>query len=340
MDTSVGPLIMPKDGLHTAYVLNFFNDLFDSCNGHTKNQSAPLRNCVSNNSEHNAFWMIAREKLNDMHFVVGPEKRRKKVPSLINWDKTIKGFQQLWELLKKNKIARFSPRNINQDPLENFFGTVRSHGHRNINPIPTHFEAVFKALLINNLTSCKTVKGNCEDTNDGKLLFTLENFLRDAHSNELNSNIDKCEDMPYAVTKVQSKAVRESTSSLHNIVKKMLLNKEIYTCQYCTVVLQNTKALRTTLVHATIALRSEIRKVCHLKNIKNRLALILTNSLEFTFISCNSHFESFQVKLINIIIKDYLTHWCRNINRLLTGQNKLDRDNMALQAWNRNQKRF
>lgn len=70
-------------------------------------------------------------------------------------------------------------RHFNQDPIENFFGSIRSHGVRNIKPTPANFIASFKALLINNLTSNYSVGSNCENDDCYGTLDNLKNFLYD-----------------------------------------------------------------------------------------------------------------------------------------------------------------
>jgi len=59
--------------------------------------------------------------------------------------------------------------------LKCFFGNIRSHGHRNINPDCFQFVLSFKTLLINNLTSIKSA-GNCESDNS-ELLDNLKQLL-------------------------------------------------------------------------------------------------------------------------------------------------------------------
>jgi len=81
----------------------------------------------------------------------------------------------------ESKGIRFlKTRNINQDPLENFFGLIRSHGRRNINPSCSQFCGSYKTLLINNFTAKRSVGSNCENINDGDLLFTLKQFVKNA----------------------------------------------------------------------------------------------------------------------------------------------------------------
>jgi hypothetical protein len=67
-------------------------------------------------------------------------------------------------------------RNLNQDPLENLFGGIRSHGVRNVNPTATAFQAALKTMVINNFVSVHSPGANCED--DGGIgLTTLREYV-------------------------------------------------------------------------------------------------------------------------------------------------------------------
>lgn len=81
-------------------------------------------------------------------------------------------LQQTDKLINDYNIKSFWCRHLNQDPLENFFGSIRSHGFRNISPSCAAFEAVFASLLVTNLSSNYSSGANCE--ND--FCTTLESF--------------------------------------------------------------------------------------------------------------------------------------------------------------------
>jgi len=70
-------------------------------------------------------------------------------------------------------------RNFNRDNIEKFFGSMRSHGIRNINPTPANFISSFKALVINDLTSSHSVGVNCDDNDCDGVLNNLKEFLFD-----------------------------------------------------------------------------------------------------------------------------------------------------------------
>lgn len=102
---------------------------------------------------------------------------KKQVPSVINWLRTIKGLQILCKRLLKDGFKFILLRNFNQDPIENFFGTIRSHGVRNIKPTCANFISSFKSLLINNFTSSHSIGSNCENDDCNEALDNLKEFL-------------------------------------------------------------------------------------------------------------------------------------------------------------------
>lgn len=128
------PLIDPT-AHQTADLLRFFDRLFDSVNGSSRKASPekPLLCAVSKSSRHVQFWSEARKVLETMSYTDGKLNRR--TPSLINWCRTIRNIEDLWKKLNKCGFDYLILRNLNQDPLENKFGAIRSHGFRNISPI-------------------------------------------------------------------------------------------------------------------------------------------------------------------------------------------------------------
>lgn len=68
-------------------------------------------------------------------------------------------------------------RSINQDALENFFGCIRSHNVRNVNPTSYAFVNSFKSFIINNLSGTRSPGANCETDKITSILSSLEGFL-------------------------------------------------------------------------------------------------------------------------------------------------------------------
>lgn len=163
--------------------------MFDSVNGSKnlpKKDKNVLRNEVSDTSIHMQFLKEAAISIEKhIRFVHPVTKKAKSVPSLNNWSRTLTGFRKLWIRLRRLRVDSFSQRHVNQDPLENFFDMIRSHGRRNINPTCMQFESSYKSLLIINLTSAKTVKGNCQD-DEAEALFPLRTFATLAQEADVN----------------------------------------------------------------------------------------------------------------------------------------------------------
>lgn len=152
----------------------FIDNLFDSANGNIIKPTPGKELCsaVTAKSLHWEFWDKAIIILQSMKY-----ETRRNIPSVTNWIRTIKGLQLICKRLLKAGFKYIFLRNFNQDPIENFFGSIRSHGIRNTNPTPNNFISSFKALLINNFTSCHSVGANCEDDDCDGVLDNLRDFL-------------------------------------------------------------------------------------------------------------------------------------------------------------------
>lgn len=118
-----------------------------------------------------------------MKFVDKVNGKQSTPPCIKNWILTLHGFTYLWNKLKNiHKFQFLIPRNVNQDSIECFFGSIRSHGVRNTNPTSLQFVSSFKALLINNFSFVKSI-GNCE-TDDCTVLDNLKLFLEGPVTNK------------------------------------------------------------------------------------------------------------------------------------------------------------
>jgi len=108
-------------------------------------------------------------------------------PSFKNWIFSLKSFIYLWHQLRKSNLRYFLPRHVNQDQLECFFGSIRSHGVRNINPTCYQFICSFKTLLINNFMSIKSAE-NCEHDDSQNALYNLRQFIESGSDSLLSED--------------------------------------------------------------------------------------------------------------------------------------------------------
>lgn len=169
------PSVNIDNGYFTAEILLFFNDLFDSlnCFGNDRGQ---YRNALSLNSKHIDFWNNAVKKLESMRFDA-TDSRESKPLSLRNFIHDIKTVKHLWSDLQMIPGVKFlSLKRLNQDPLENFFGQIRGQGGCNTHPDCHQFVALYKTLLINDITTGQSLHANCTNDDD-KMLGSLRNLV-------------------------------------------------------------------------------------------------------------------------------------------------------------------
>jgi len=115
----------------------FIDMVFDSVNGSKvkSKDGKPLRAAVTNKSQYLQFWNEAIKVFESIYFIDKLNGNNSIPPCVKNWIQTLHAFKYLWSV-KLKKISNFKfllPRNINQDPIECLFGSIRSHGVGNIN---------------------------------------------------------------------------------------------------------------------------------------------------------------------------------------------------------------
>ncbi|KAJ8910405.1 hypothetical protein NQ315_011369 [Exocentrus adspersus] len=170
---------LKKSASDTADLILFLDQLFDSLNSNSKiaPSSKPLKGGISKNSGHKQFWYDSLKIIRSMRYFSKDKKQYVSTPSLKNLSKTARGFIYLSEKLLAHGFKFILPREINQDPLENFFAAIRSHGIRNTSPNVTQFTSSYKALLVNNFLSSHSPSSNCEEDFSDSALDSLHCFL-------------------------------------------------------------------------------------------------------------------------------------------------------------------
>lgn len=330
--------------------------LFDSVNGVSpkKDHTKPLHCAVSQDSEHLQFWQEAIKMFESMKFIKS-NGTLFVPPSVKNWILTLKGLRYLWLKLSKDGFKFLSVRNLNQDSLENFFGGLRSHGARNVNPTCHSFTNSFKSLLINNFLSPHSPGANCE-VDEGEALECLKHFI--ICPKEINLPV-------FRIPEVDIPPYVNSSLSLHKkgtlkyiagyIAKKVM--KMVGICKKCRHDLIGEKAQLSQDENFVIVSRqyspnallfpttnynylfqkclhilgSILPKICHSENIKSVLLSICVQEIDNPFV-CEKH------NLFNLVIKYicnfHIQTWSKNINKILKGKLKIMKtsDPIKLQA--------
>ncbi|XP_067203799.1 uncharacterized protein [Linepithema humile] len=324
--------INEEEELATAKAVNFFNNLFDSTNScdKVKDDNCELRCPVVENSVHHAFWVSAKETLGNMVFI---EKTSRKivntVRSIKNWYFTINNFQKLWKIVHvKFNFNKLYTRYCNQDPLENFFGQIRSHAVRHTNPTPAQFEESFITLLVSNMKSIKIIGGNCEIANNGFMLFLLEECLKSDASNVQVHDVrnDDCDDEP--VEFITDKNVSENSIVTLLFEKLEEINvtifKKINFCSECEESFKNSN-FPICIRQIICTINKLLKTRAHQKNI---LKVIIKHfeewNINLDWHECIEHHNSIFKIIVRVIAIKTLVWWCKKKNCLISDINNLN----------------
>ena len=187
MMTQVETNKLPVEALPTADFILKMNNLFDCFNSENYVHPNTYKRAISDKSSHIQFFneMIAYIKSWDIGNVSNDVFKFNK-----GWIITIRSVMMLWDDLKKEGEFRFLlTRQLNQDPLENFFGMVRMDAGCNKDPPVSGFHGTIKKTMMASLLKPPPGK-NCEDDMDnfllGKLVKKLLNFRNSGRMNKIS----------------------------------------------------------------------------------------------------------------------------------------------------------
>lgn len=330
----------------------FFDNLFDSVNGsydNSKKRSAkPLLGPLTPKSPHQKVWTESKKILKSMMFIKQTGKAVK-IPSLNNWIRTIDNFEYLKsKLFSGYDLKSVWLRHFNQDPLENFFGSIRSHGYRNNNPTCAGFEVAFAALLINNLSSNHSPGANCEKDSATafkslkRLFFEKKDRpLGCAHceveyNHVFNENI---------ITGLENKTDPRIKAELEYVTGYILRKTKAHVFKNCHQCKENMYGKETDcsyikirehignkkyLTYPSLQLMncfSDIQDVvtfilkdtCEKQEIKNYLKTVLRIYLDFNFLKCPQHKIACEEFILDLSCRFFLFNWCRDLNKILNG---------------------
>ena len=254
---------------------------------------------------------------------------------------TIKAIKRLWENVSEIGFTYLCPRNLNQDPLENFFGCIRLQRGRNVNPNCFSFISSFKTLVINNFMSPHSPGANCEpDEHDGTI-STLRQFLEvedeDHHSMD-TSEEDENEQPPQLPAECSYLGHQSQVYVAGYLAKKILKSTN---CEHCRVQLITTNILpdhtlinyktypSSTLLNPDtvfIILYKKFAAIAHFyvaticTDQTSKISMKLSSKIDKWI---NNPFVCVEHNLF-VIFKEnffpfYLNTWVKNVNKILKG---------------------
>lgn len=288
------------------------------------------------------------------------------VPSLTSWVKSIEAFLALTKYLHSIGLKSLLLRNINQDPLENFFGAIRAHGVRNIMPSATAFINAYKSLLISNITSYHSVAANCEE-DQSILLQSLKYLLSvnlpqpDSKNFEINNehlcmneaDIEKLIRDPKYTEKCA--AVAYCSGWLTHVLKKRIY-KDCQTCRHdlesdqmqtfhSYIKIKEYNSSKTWLCYPSRDVFEYFFKVenividilktkCHIKMLYDYIEVIVLIHINFDYITCAEHKSVITKHMLKKSIIFFISNWCKEMNQILSGKTTFwdDKDEMKVAA--------
>lgn len=339
--------ILPRECQETADVLIFFDNLFDSLNGshenYKKRRGKPLLAPVTPQSAHRKNWAESKKILSTMKFV-DCHNKSVQVPSIKNWLQTIENIEYIVDILsKKYHLTSVWMRHFNQDPLENFFGSIRSHGYRNNSPTCAGFEAAFASLLINNLSSVHSPGSNCEVDKCTMFKSLHKIFFKNPTVSSATSEINfQMIDSDHIFVNINEKNKNPKIKAQLEYVTGYVLRKlNKKTCKKCKQCLYNKNEDNTFVIkdffknkrcltypsHELIQCFSNIQDVVNKilqnnptrQNIKQYTKTIFAIVIDYSFLKCNQHKAEIIKHLEEISTNLFIFTWCKDTNKILTG---------------------
>lgn len=347
-----------NDCTATADLLLVIDKLFDSLNGSYKNSQKrsgkPLLLNVTPTSEHEKTWKDSKIILKSMRFLAKNGKECS-VPSIKNWIHTLDNMLLVKSVLFDNyKMKSIWCRHFNQDPLENYFGSIRRHGSRNTNPSVAVFESAFVSLLVKNISST-TVNTNCEKDSCNPLPCMKKIFFsKSAHEksgkdvSEINFedvdnqliddfNVKKQNTSVFSLLeyisgvvlqKAQNKIFKNCLSCKENFFDKEKKSVFIKIKEFC-----KTKSRLKYPNQGIVCLVSEIHDVAYkviqrrssIINLKAYLKTILYVVIDTSFLDCAKHKNALIDFFFDFCCRFFIFTWCNESNKLLRGE-KSDTD--------------
>ncbi|KYN22222.1 THAP domain-containing protein 9, partial [Trachymyrmex cornetzi] len=167
MCTQMSSGFLPTEAVGTIDFIDHFDKLFDILNSSNVNNPKEYGKVFVGSDKQMQFLENMLNFFNSIK-VINDKNKYVKLKCLDCWQITIKSTIQLWTTLKNFNFPYLRSRRLNQDSLENFFGSVRKQGGNCLNPTPIQFKRAFKKLFSMKLLEHSETR-NCANDNDDLL---------------------------------------------------------------------------------------------------------------------------------------------------------------------------
>lgn len=225
----------------TAEFLEMFDSLFDILNSSSVNSDKVHRKAWTGSSTQLDFLNKILDILKSLIVRSKDKDVTKTIKCLSGLQITIHSFLQLWNFLKGNSFSFVFTRRLNQDCLENFFGSIRQQSGNASNPTPIQFTRAFKKLVCLNYFQ-HSEGSNCDEDFDSLLtkVTDIQNFV----FNELPKPSNESDSKSVKISCIDYRDNLPGTNAL-NYVCGYLIRKclEIHSCDVCISYSQESSAI-------------------------------------------------------------------------------------------------
>lgn len=326
----------------TGKCCEFFDILFDSVNSRQLNPShlKPLDCVLRTGSAHFNFWKKAQNILSTMKFVDAQGHSSSNSVCITSWSFNLRGFEALWNVLNDLGFRYVSLRNINLDPLINFFEQTRSHVDCNTGPTCSQFIGSFKTIMVNSKQLARKEGFNCED-DKGCMLTLLKGYLDDSlHIPISVTELPKIEKLAY-LEDIKRPLNAKILKDIEDFVARRL--GLIVQCTACQSKLMDSaidptkftfirdkQLVSDTLTRPTAAISVAFPRVCnivwniipdlfHMREMRAMIINYINLHLDMSFLNCSIH--NLSNVFISSVVNCLLFKWVESKNRNLYARN-------------------
>jgi hypothetical protein len=176
IETYISLGALPKDATGTWEFISIMDKLFDIFNSSTFDTAKTFRKPFAGTENQLTFLNETLQFLENVKvYNVSGKDITTYMKCITGWCISIQSLIKLWDILKNQGFSFLLTRRVNQDPLENFFGTVRQQGGNSVNPTPHQFKLAFRKLFLSDFLHADSM--NCEE-DMAKMLSSMDNLPR------------------------------------------------------------------------------------------------------------------------------------------------------------------
>lgn len=290
-----------KDSAATIKFTRVFNDIFDCFNSKKNKPNAnvfknPL--CADNKEQIFVTFNRAIEYIKGLKIIDQKGEKKLLVKSklktgfvgyIISMNSLIMIYNEF--VVKNTILTSISTYDLNQDPLEIFFGKSRSLNGHNDNPSIQQFQSALRKLIVND-TICTSKRANCYDFNVASKPFSNILFVSSRRAKINTADIESDDD----VTPEELETLHRKLSEIENRERNILIDPNLQ--DIATVYIANAIESRFTEPHR---IKCELCKNVFAENKKINKAFntskFKSNPCESTFYICKEadRFLKFQL---------------------------------------------